>query len=34
VRKVVIPNSRYRNDIGVRLMERDLEAMRRLGLFP
>ncbi|HMF87684.1 MAG TPA: phosphoribosylglycinamide synthetase C domain-containing protein [Gemmatimonadaceae bacterium] len=34
VRKVVIPNSRYRNDIGVRLMERDLEEMRRLGLFP
>jgi phosphoribosylamine--glycine ligase len=34
VRKVVIPNSRYRNDIGVRLMERDLDEMRRLGLFP
>ena len=34
VRKVVIPNARYRNDIGVRLMERDLEKMRRLGLFP
>jgi hypothetical protein len=34
VRKVVIPNSRYRNDIGVRLIERDLEEMRRLGLFP
>ena len=34
VRKVVIPNARYRNDIGVRLMERDLETMRRLGLFP
>jgi phosphoribosylamine---glycine ligase len=34
VRKVIIPNSRYRNDIGVRLIERDLSAMRRLGLFP
>jgi phosphoribosylamine---glycine ligase len=34
VRKVVIPNSRYRNDIGVRLIERDLDEMRRLGLFP
>jgi phosphoribosylamine---glycine ligase len=33
-RKVVIPNSRYRNDIGVRLMERDLAEMRRLGLVP
>ena len=32
VRKVVIPNSRYRNDIGVRLMDRDLERMRQLGL--
>ncbi|MDP9202711.1 MAG: phosphoribosylamine--glycine ligase [Gemmatimonadota bacterium] len=34
VRKVVIPNSRYRNDIGVRLIDRDLDEMRRLGLFP
>ena len=34
VRKVVIPNSRYRNDIGMRLIERDLDEMRRLGLFP
>jgi phosphoribosylamine--glycine ligase len=34
VRKVVIPNSRYRNDIGVRLIERDLGTMRQLGLFP
>jgi phosphoribosylamine---glycine ligase len=32
VQKVVIPNSRYRNDIGVRLMEHDLAEMRRLGL--
>jgi phosphoribosylamine--glycine ligase len=34
VRKVVIPNSRYRNDIGVRLIERDMDEMRRLGLIP
>ncbi len=34
VRKVVIPNSRYRNDVGVRLIEQDLSEMRRLGLFP
>jgi phosphoribosylamine--glycine ligase len=34
VRKVVIPNLRYRNDIGVRLIERDLSEMRRLRLFP
>jgi phosphoribosylamine--glycine ligase len=34
VRKVVIPNSRYRNDIGVRLMERDMGEMRGLGLVP
>jgi phosphoribosylamine--glycine ligase len=34
VRKVVIPNSRYRNDIGVRLIDRDLGEMRRLGLMP
>jgi phosphoribosylamine--glycine ligase len=34
VQKVVIPNSRYRNDIGGRLIERDLREMRRLGLFP
>ena len=32
VRKVIIPNSRYRNDIGVRLIEHDLAEMRRLGL--
>jgi phosphoribosylamine--glycine ligase len=32
VRKVVIPNARYRNDIGVRLIDRDLAEMRRLGL--
>jgi len=34
VRKVVIPNARYRNDIGVRLIERDMGEMRRLGLLP
>ncbi|MFL5508571.1 MAG: phosphoribosylglycinamide synthetase C domain-containing protein, partial [Gemmatimonadaceae bacterium] len=34
VRGVVIPNSRYRDDIGVRLMERDMEEMRRLGQIP
>ncbi|HET9637139.1 MAG TPA: phosphoribosylglycinamide synthetase C domain-containing protein [Gemmatimonadaceae bacterium] len=32
VRKVVIPNARYRNDIGVRLIEHDMAEMRRLGL--
>jgi phosphoribosylamine--glycine ligase len=32
VRKVVIPNSRYRNDIGIRLVEHDMTEMRRLGL--
>lgn len=32
VRKVVIPNSRYRNDIGVRLIEQDMAELRRLGL--
>ena len=34
VRKVVIPNSRYRNDIGVRLIQRDLAEMQRLRLMP
>ena len=34
VRKVAIPNARYRNDIGVRLIERDRDEMRRLGLLP
>lgn len=34
VHKVVIPNSRYRNDIGVRLIESDLDDMRRFGLIP
>ena len=31
VRKVIIPNARYRNDIGVRLIERDFDEMVRLG---
>ncbi len=34
VDKVVIPNARYRNDIGVRLIDRDLPELRRLRLFP
>jgi phosphoribosylamine--glycine ligase len=34
VQKVVIPNSRFRNDIGVRLIERDMAEMRRLGVIP
>jgi len=34
VRKVVIPNARYRNDIGVRLIEYDMAEMQRLGLIP
>ena len=32
VRKVVIPNTRYRNDIGVRLIDHDMIEMQRLGL--
>ena len=31
VDKVVIPNCRYRNDIGARLIDRDFATMRRLG---
>jgi phosphoribosylamine--glycine ligase len=34
VRKVVIPNARYRNDIGVRLIERDMAELRRLEMVP
>ena len=34
VRKVVVPNARYRNDIGIRLIEREMDEMRRLGLIP
>ena len=34
VGKVVIPNARYRNDIGMRLIEHDMAEMRRLGLVP
>jgi len=32
VRKVVIPNSRYRNDIGLRVIEHDLAELGRLGV--
>ena len=31
VEKVVIPNCRYRNDIGLRLIDRDFDTMKRLG---
>ncbi len=31
VGRVVIPNARYRNDIGVRFMEHDEAAMKALG---
>lgn len=31
VRKVVIPNVRYRNDIGKRVIDRDLAELRRMG---
>jgi len=31
VDKVVIPNARYRNDIGLRLIDRDMERLRQLG---
>ena len=34
VRKVMIPNARYRNDIGQRLIEHDMAEMRRLELIP
>jgi Phosphoribosylamine-glycine ligase len=34
VDKIVIPNCRYRNDIGVRLLEKDLATMQRLGWLP
>jgi len=34
VRKVVIPNARYRNDVGVKLIERDFTEMVRLGWLP
>jgi len=33
VRKIVIPNARYRNDIGERLMHKDLDTLKRLGWF-
>jgi len=31
VKKVVIPNARFRNDIGLRLIEKDLRVMSELG---
>jgi phosphoribosylamine--glycine ligase len=31
VEKIVIPNCRYRNDIGVRFIEKDYATMQRLG---
>jgi len=31
VDKVVIPNMRYRNDIGVRFIRANAETMRKLG---
>jgi phosphoribosylamine--glycine ligase len=31
VEKIVIPNCRYRNDIGVRLIEKDYATMQQLG---
>jgi phosphoribosylamine--glycine ligase len=34
VKKVVIPNARYRDDIGVRLLVTELAQMRALGLVP
>ncbi len=32
VKKVVIPNCRYRNDIGLRFIDEDCASMRKLGL--
>jgi len=31
VRKIVIPNSRYRDDIGEKLIREDFESLRQLG---
>lgn len=31
VRKIVVPNARYRNDIGEKLMREDLDTLKRLG---
>jgi phosphoribosylamine--glycine ligase len=31
VRKIVVPNARYRDDIGERLMREDLDTLKRLG---
>jgi phosphoribosylamine--glycine ligase len=30
-RKVVVPNLRYRNDIGARVIQHDLEGLKSLG---
>lgn len=34
VSKIVIPNARYRNDIGERVMREGLPGLRRLGWLP
>jgi phosphoribosylamine--glycine ligase len=31
VRKIVVPNARYRNDIGEKLMREDLDTLKKLG---
>jgi phosphoribosylamine--glycine ligase len=31
VKKIVIPNSRYRDDIGEKLIREDFESLRKLG---
>jgi phosphoribosylamine--glycine ligase len=31
--KIVVPNARYRRDIGTRLIERDLDRIEAAGLF-
>jgi len=31
VRKIVIPNSRYRDDIGEKLIREDFKSLRELG---
>ena len=34
VKKILVPNARYRQDIGVKLFEHDLERLFTLGLIP
>ena len=34
VKKTLVPNARYRQDIGVKLFEHDLERLITLGLIP